>query len=158
MKKAMKFDLKTSPLLLAVEQGDLERVSQSIGELETVDIRDRDGNTPLIRASFLGNIDLVRILLGHGAEANAVNNRGWSGLHFAAQENRENVAKLLFDAGAIVDLRDVDGNTPLSNAVFASAKEMIVFLLAKGASLDTPNDHGVSPRELADSMGLVLGG
>ncbi len=158
MKKTMKFDLKTSPLLLAVEQGNLEGVRQAIAGLETVDIRDLDENTPLIRASFLGNTNLVRMLLGHGADANAVNKRGWCGLHFAAQENRGDIAKLLVDAGAIVDLRDLDGNTPLSNAVFSSAKEIIVFLLASGASLDTPNNHGVSPRELADSMGLVLGG
>ena len=75
-------------------------------------------------------------------------------MHFAAQENKENVAKLLVDAGAIIDLRDIDGNTPLSNAVFSRATELIAFLLEKGASLDAPNNHGVSPRELADSMGL----
>lgn len=148
MKKPQRFSLKSSRLFLALEQHDLTAVFSAIGNGETVDIQDRDGNTPLIRASFLGHLVIVAALLDFDPDVNAVNDLGWTGLHFAAQENHVGVAKLLASAGATVDSRDLNGNTPLWRAAFSNSKEMCSFLMSLGASVDTVNEHGVSPREL----------
>ena len=54
-----------------------------------------------------------------------------------------------------MDAPDVNGNTPLSNAVFDSRgrDQMIKLLLSFGANKTLKNKHGVSPEDLAKSIG-----
>jgi ankyrin repeat protein len=42
---------------------------------------------------------------------------GWTALHFAARELQLEIAKLLLDAGAPLDVKDEYGNTPLQRAI-----------------------------------------
>jgi ankyrin repeat protein len=74
----------------------------------------------------------------------------WSALHFAAQHNSEALSRVLLDHGAVVDIQDAHGNTPLGRATFNSRDrgEVIGLLLAHGANKDK-NHHGVSPLGLA---------
>ena len=88
--------------------------------------------------------------------SDAQNDIGWGALHFAAQENHPDVVKHLLRAGPAIDVRDGDGNTLLSNAVFNDAQEIIELLLAAGADPALKNNHDVSPAELAESMGMKL--
>lgn len=155
--KEQRFDLKTSPLFLAIEQGSdqaaRDALAQDPGQIES---RDLDGNTPLVRVGFLGNLELANELLERGADVNAKNDIGYTALHFAAQEGHAAVAKLLLAKGAEVDALDVNGNTPLSNAVYNEKLDLVRLLLDAGADADLQNEHGVSPRELGDSMGVDL--
>ena len=59
------------------------------------------------------------------------------------------------DIAARVDLKDSNGNTALFRAVFNSKGEgtIIKQLLASGSDPDQKNNHGVSPRILADTIG-----
>ena len=62
--------------------------------LEALDPR---GNTPLMLAVMLGELELVKILLSHGSKANVTNKNGWSALHEAtARGNADLVSCLLF--------------------------------------------------------------
>lgn len=152
-----RYDLKTSPLFLAIELGKndaaLQHLESQQGQLE---IQDLDGNTPLIRAGCLGNLALTQVLLLRGADVNAKNDIGYTALHFAAQEGHAAVAQQLLAKGAAVDALDDNGNTPLSNAVYNEKLDVVRLLLDAGADADLQNAHGVSPRELADSMGVDL--
>jgi ankyrin repeat protein len=64
-------------------------------------------------------------------------------------------AAALVEAGAEVDARDRDGNTPLWRATFASrgAGDVIALLRAHGADPHAENGHGVSPLALAERIG-----
>jgi ankyrin repeat protein len=64
---------------------------------------------------------------------------GWTPLHFAAQNYDEDIARLLLDSGASVDLKDSNGNTPLSTAVFNSRGrgELMRLLRERGADVYT---------------------
>jgi uncharacterized protein len=64
------------------------------------------------------------------------------------------IAELLIQYGANLEARDVNGNTPLNDAVFYSKGngEMITFLLDKGANKDSKNNYGVSPLDLAHTI------
>ncbi|MER6391564.1 ankyrin repeat domain-containing protein [Streptomyces sp. NPDC001523] len=78
--------------------------------------------------------------------------RGWTRLHFAADEQDAAVVGSLLAAGAVVDAPDGQGNTPLWQAVFTYRGDgVVVSLLVKaGADPDRGNLLGVSPRRLAD--------
>ncbi len=155
MTKLQRHDLKTSPLFRAIELGQneaaLQMVAQDPGQREILDL---DGNTPLVRVGFLGNLALTDALLEHGADIHARNDIGYTALHFAAQEGHADVARSLLAKGADVDALDVQGNTALSNAVYNEHLDLVRLLIAAGADPDLQNEHGVSPRELADSMGV----
>ncbi len=90
-------------------------------------------------------------LLKSGEDINAQDKGGWTPLHFAAQEGDLEVAEILVNAGANITLKDLNGNTPLWVATMNSyhSAQVINLLLESGADPTQPNDHGVSPVEIA---------
>lgn len=97
--------------------------------------RDRDGRTALHYAALDGSVDAVRRLL-EVEDVNAVDDAGWTPLHFAAQGARADVAEALLDAGARVDAVDDRGQPPLYWAVVAASGDPVAtirVLRARGA-------------------------
>jgi ankyrin repeat protein/DNA-binding transcriptional ArsR family regulator len=104
--------------------------------------------TALMGAAQNGNAELTRFLLEHKADVHAISaDRSGNvkngpvafgtatALHFAMPSGNAAVVKLLLDAGATVDPRDVRGMTPLMFAVASDRPNVNVvrMLLAKGA-------------------------
>lgn len=66
-----------------------------------VDCQDpRTGATPLINASFSGNVNVVKTLLAKGADPNEKMNDGATALKIATENNDQEMIKLLKAAGA----------------------------------------------------------
>lgn len=104
--------------------------------------------TPLIHATMLSSVEIVRLLLAKGADPNIgdklVNEHdrgmGWdksTPLHFAAEKGNLEIAKLLIDAGAKTEAKDDCGVTPLMNAVKSGNIALAELLLNNGASVNT---------------------
>jgi ankyrin repeat protein len=112
------------------------------------------GRVDLINAAIDRDIPTVERLLSEGAIPDLTDRQGWTALHFAAQNNDAETAKILLKHGAPLESRDLFGNTPLWRAVFSyrGAADCISVLLDAGANPDLANDHGVSPRSLAASI------
>lgn len=100
-------------------------------------------------------MDEVHKLINSGADVNASDHAGWTPLHFAAEYQRADVVDVLIGAGAEVNAKERHGNTPLFRAVFSSKGqgETISKLLRAGADPDITNNHGVTPRALAERIG-----
>ena len=119
---------------------------------------DKLGRTPLhyVAVDFPQERHSAEIarLIAEGCDPNQQDKNEWTPLHFAAQEYSLEAVKALLAVGAVVDAVDSNGNTPLSNAVFNSKGEgsVILALLEAGADPDKKNHHGVSPRELAETI------
>jgi ankyrin repeat protein len=139
----------------AVMGHSLPEVIQALSLGEKVDVLDREGRSPLFYAAKDGDLAIVGELIRRGARVNAQDTNLETPLHFAVREFRVDVAKYLIENGANVNARDIHGNTPLSHAVFESRGrgDMIALLLSAGADKSLKNDHGVSPQELAKSIG-----
>ena len=71
-----------------------------------MDVRDVEGNTPLILASSLRFTDGVRLLLAYGADVNASNRKGETPLIRAVQRRDADIIRLLMKAGADPDQPD----------------------------------------------------
>jgi len=100
---------------------------------------DRHGDTAL-RSALHGGIELVRVLLDAGADPSEVGaGRHWalngaSPLHVAAHSWVEiEKFRLLLDAASDIDVRNLDGVTPLHCAVAGRHTEKVRLLLAHGA-------------------------
>lgn len=102
------------------------------------------------------NLDEVkRILLSECDVNEQEKETGFTALHYCAQNQLVDMAKLIIGAGADIDVQDVYGNTPLFKAVFfcKGKTEMIKLLLEAGANPDIKNSSGISPKELAENIG-----
>lgn len=71
------------PIFAAAENGDVDKVLESLSEDASVDPRDDDDRTPLMVAAANGHLDVVRVLCDAGADVNAVTGEGVNVLAFA---------------------------------------------------------------------------
>jgi ankyrin repeat protein len=72
-----------------------------------------------------------------------------SPLHLAVQANQQDIAQLLIDEGATVDVRDTSDYTPLHNAAWNGNLEMVKLLLDSGADIDARSYSGDTPLSCA---------
>ncbi len=146
------------PIIMSIipdaKAGNQAGVLEAIRSGTAVDEVDKAGRTALLYATAASDQDLMDILLQAGADPNIGDSEGWAALHFAAQNQWETGIRSLVEYGAKIDLPDKHGNPPLFRAVFAyrGAGNAVALLLALGASPSLKNRHGVSPRDLAETI------
>lgn len=105
-------------LLIAAERWCNPAIAKTLlAEGADVQVRDRQGMTPLHAAAFCGDLARIELLLDYGAEINARDATGWTPLHFATRLGRIQEAALLVRRGADTMLRNNKGRTPLEVAL-----------------------------------------
>uniref|UniRef100_A0ABD2XMQ3 Uncharacterized protein n=1 Tax=Trichogramma kaykai TaxID=54128 RepID=A0ABD2XMQ3_9HYME len=85
-----------------------------------LDIRDKEGNTPLHLATLCGSNDMIESLLRRGADPDVANAEGLTPLHVICQSQKKHrLFKPFFkvvdsmERTVLPDVRDNEGNTPL---------------------------------------------
>ena len=76
-------------------------------------------------------------------------------LHHAAVHGHVDVARILLDAGADLEIADIFGQTPLLNAVQRHRQPMCRFLIERGADVDRLNRFGEPVLTMALRLGLL---
>jgi ankyrin repeat protein len=107
--------------------------------------------TPLITiAARAGSVDVVRYLIKAGANLNAQTPAYETALMLAtyfptetgeSSSRHEEVARLLVDAGAMVD-NEPNNYTPLAYAAYQGRDHMIQFLIKRGAKVNAGSNPG----------------
>lgn len=100
----------------------------------------------------LGRLDLLRLLLEHGANPNARDRRTRTPLFFARDER---IVHTLVKAGARVADRDLAHHQPLHAAVRAGRLDVAKALLQLGADLSAQDKRGLTPLHQAAMRGRV---
>ena len=105
-----------------------------------------DGGSPLYYASFCGFYDLVeRLIMKHPEQVNARGGRIVAPLPAALHKKHFRVANLLYSCGAVVDVRDDSGNTPLRVASRSGQVDIMRWLLDHYADANARNNFGGTP-------------
>ncbi len=93
---------------------------------------------------------ILEDLLHHGATVNATTNRNETPLHFAARANNGVAIRILVNRASqleiknFINMRDSDGNTPLSIAYKNQSREAVTELLKLGANPFLKNNLRIS--------------
>lgn len=118
-------------ILAAAEYGDIETVKRLLKENSSlVHSQDKDGYTPLHRACYNNNVEIVNILLDNGADHSAKTEDNWQPLHSACKWNNVDCAAKLLAYGADINAVTTGGLTPLHLAAGNSyAKDTLELLL-----------------------------
>ncbi len=126
------------------------------------------GATPLLRAAKAGDIEVVKLLLAHGALPDLPNfngdtplmaavGKGWINAPtrgaFYTEDQAIEVYALLRSAGANVNAHTHFNQTPLHNAALRGWNEIVKRLVADGAELDASDGNGLTPLDFA--MGRI---
>ena len=104
-----------TPLLVASEL-NFDMVKLLVNHGAKVNVSDRDGITPLMRAVTLRDLRMVQLLLDAGAQINVKDNRGHTALTHAVLRSDAPILRLLIERGADVDVVAAMGTTPWSIA------------------------------------------
>lgn len=115
-----------------------------------------EGHTPLYLAcKNQCSLKTITTLLNSADDiANYGSTEGVTPLHLASSQGNLELIKLLLDYGAMIDVQDFDGDTPLHDAVLSAQHESLVTLLYAGADPEIKNEPGCfTPFHLACCRG-----
>ena len=87
-------------LIDSAKKGDIEGIKQHLAAGGDVSIRNKNGDTMLNYAAYLGHKEIVELLVENGAEVNAKGLADWTPLHLAAYNDNEQIVQLLIAKGA----------------------------------------------------------
>ncbi|RYX84436.1 ankyrin repeat domain-containing protein [bacterium] len=140
-------------LFRMVRAGDSEGLGRLLQMGLVPNLRDGQGNSLLLLASYNGHYDLTRVLLEHGGDPQLGNDRGQIPLAGAAFKGDLPMAQLLLDYGAEINAASPDGKTPLMFAAMFDRLEIIDLLIAHGADMALQTFDGLTALSLAQAMG-----
>ena len=130
-----------------MQSGEVDRVLDIINSnAHSVHLRDRRTQTALHYASRCGQIDVVQLLLTHGADVHALNKHGHEALAVAVESGQvEAVVHLLEGGGDPNAAGGHYGGTVLHRAVLQRSLRSVDSLLGAGADPNRPDAGGKTP-------------
>jgi ankyrin repeat protein len=104
-------------------------------------------------AVYVGDAELVRILIEKGADVNFRDEKGWGSLMFAVGYGHIDIVNCLLEAGADVNDKDKDGSTALITAAYNGRTEIVRVLLNKGADINIKSKDDMTAMMYAAKQG-----
>ncbi|XP_070515069.1 ankyrin repeat domain-containing protein 17 isoform X3 [Cardiocondyla obscurior] len=131
-----------SLLSLACSAGYYELAQVLLAMNANVEDRGIKGDcTPLMEAASAGHVDIVTLLIAHGADVNAQSTSGNTPLMYGCAGGHEEVVRVLLDSGANVEDHNENGHTPLMEAASAGHVQVAKILLERGAGINTHSNE-----------------
>ena len=142
-------------LFQAAQAGDAKTVAQVLaaGRVNVDVAEPQGGATPLQAAALFGHLEVVRQLVGAGADMDRTDREGRSALALATRGVHVAVMEFLLKHGAHANLAAHDGTTPLHDAVTQNHYQEVELLVQHGACATCGDARGVSPLDLAKQAG-----
>uniref|UniRef100_A0A673HGP3 Serine/threonine-protein phosphatase 6 regulatory ankyrin repeat subunit A n=1 Tax=Sinocyclocheilus rhinocerous TaxID=307959 RepID=A0A673HGP3_9TELE len=151
-----------TPLHVAAANKAVRCAEALVPLLSNVNVSDRAGRTALHHAAFSGHLEVseqpfacasffffisghmevVKLLVSHGAEVTCKDKKAYTPLHAAASSGMISVVKYLLDLG--VD-PNTYGNTPLHVACYNGQDVVVNELIECGANVNQVNEKGFAP-------------
>ncbi|WP_338405958.1 ankyrin repeat domain-containing protein [Wolbachia endosymbiont (group A) of Longitarsus flavicornis] len=172
-----------TPLHLAIQGNKPSTVKLLLNKGANINAKDKDGKTPLdlavqegytnivemieqvqsdldeglLTAVQDGNLNEAEGLVSRNANVNTTDIYSWTPLHWAAFEDRLEIARFLIKKGADINAADKGpyGKKPVHVAIENNSKDIIGFLLSKGVSINDTDKQGYTPLHYAAWRGRL---
>lgn len=152
----MKLSISESEFFSNIKAGDISAVKQALHpEPYLVNFQDKIGKTPLWLAVENGLPEMIKTLIAHGASTDITDQDGNSLLHLAVNNSLNSdagvpkiliaIVNILLGSGIKVNIANGKGISCLHEAAVSGNKEMVLFLIEKGADINQRNDEGFTP-------------
>ena len=105
---------------------------------------------------YRGSIETVKLLLQFGSLVNHRDSRGYTAIHFAARQGKDEIVTMLLDAGAEHDAKTRDLNTPIALAAYGGYFKSVKRLLEKGCNINNTDKDLHTPLHYAAFNGRLL--
>lgn len=115
---------------------------------DAINFKNSSGFTPLILASYHGNVEVATHLAKHVKDINVISDTG-TALMAAVFKNDIRITKMLLDFNADVNITDANGTTALHYATRLSNEDLVKLLVAYGADLNLKDIKGFSALDYA---------
>ena len=109
----------------STRKGDAARLADLLRRGLPANIRNHNGDSLLMLASYHGHLDASRVLLENGADPQLCNDKGQSPLAGAAFKGNLAMTRLLLDHGADVESASPDGKTALMMAAMFDRSDIV---------------------------------
>lgn len=117
----------------AVAENDVLRVRMLLDDCRedtkfNIDEINEDGLTALQNSCFIGNIEMVKLLVSYGGNLKIKDRDGWSLLHAAVMAGNFNLVQFLVESGLNICSKTDTQDMPID---FAEDKEILIYLVKK---------------------------
>ncbi len=143
------------PLANAIAAGNVVLVQELLDNYGDVDAHMTYGRTALHHAAGCDSIEVARMLINIGADANAIGTPlGVTPLQLACISGSLSTAGMLLDAGVNVDIKSRTGRTALHYALYQpdgnrSGREILGLILRYSPDVNAADEGGVTPADMA---------
>jgi len=138
----------------AAYMGSLRSIRFLLWLYPDVEVREPlNRSTALMAASSGGRLEVVRHLLGRGADVNASNEYGETALMRCARTGDTDLALLLVESGTEINVRTKHGETAFLAAAKAGQTAMMTLLLGRGADMLTAGPGAMDALVWAAGLG-----
>jgi ankyrin repeat protein len=157
------YDVKLTPLLVALKMGRLEIARLLLESGADVERRGSPGPNALYMASSHGHAEFVRLLLDRGVDSNVAcddwdkegNAADFTPLLVASQNDMLEVARLLLEQGADSNYQDDSGQSALHLASRHPSSDLARLLLEHRANPNAVNEWGSTALHQASYEGQI---
>lgn len=142
-------------LLEAIENNNVSKVREILNSGVDINV-EKDGEFPLETACWIGNKEVVELLIENGADVNFADECEFrTSLMLASRHGHTEIVKLLIEHGADVNAGDDYDATSLTRAAEAGHIEVVKLLIENGANPNWREERDKTAEELARESGHI---
>ena len=147
--------LEWSPTFYEVAYGDIDSIKESIETHQDLEARDFWQRTPWLLALLAGDIEKAALLLGLGANRNAVGRCGKVAMAYPIQHDNLAMLAWLIEQRIDIEAGDDYQETPLISAAEKGATGCVRLLIDAGADIYAKNHIPSRAIQVASNMDII---
>jgi len=144
-------NMKATPIAVAAGIGREDLVEFLIKHGAELNITIRpNSQSALMFACISGKSDILKLLLGNGANPNLKDKSGAILTHYITLSNNKESIELILKNCGNINATDNDGLTPLDWAILGEKTVAVKVLLEQGSAINTKSSIGLTPLDYAN--------
>ncbi|KAL3865615.1 hypothetical protein ACJMK2_042987 [Sinanodonta woodiana] len=146
--------IHNSCLHVACQLGQAQVVDALLETNLQIDLKNKNGVTPLHFALMFGNVEIAKKLIEKGCDINLSSGRlDKTPLHISSEMGSKTIAEILIEKGADPMAKDRKGHSPMHYASMNGEKDIVVMLMEQNA--DQSEARSLKHRRKKEMKGLT---